>query len=225
VSLGSLSDRTGLNLPIFWRESETDSPAESLSLESAVRLPKDEDVMARLCAGDSGALNFLLDRYARLVLGIAYRILHDRGEAEDVVQDVFFQVYQKASQFDPSKGRVKAWIVQIAFHKTYDRRLHLSRAGFYSDVKVESTCGKLRDKTDLDRDLGAKLNHVQIDKALGNLTDIQRRTLELYFFEGFTVTDVMHELGESRENVRHHLYRGLERLRQSAFVQRLRDRR
>jgi RNA polymerase sigma-70 factor (ECF subfamily) len=223
--LGSLSDRTGLNLPIFWNESGPGSARESVSTDTAVGVPEDEDVMALLRAGDSSALNFLLERYARLVLGIAFRILHDRGEAEEVVQDVFFQVYQKANQFDPNKGKAKAWIVQIAFHKTYDRRLHLTRVGFYRDLKVESICGRLRDRTDLDRELGAKLNHIQIVKALSELTEMQRKTVELYFFEGFTITDVMHRLGESRENVRHHLYRGLERLRQNAFVQRLRDRR
>lgn len=224
MRLGSPSDRTGLNLPIFWDGSDTDS-AKGPCSGVAGRFPSDEDVMTRLRAGDSGALNFLLDRYSRLVLGVANRILHDRGEAEDVVQDVFLQVYRKASQFDPGRGTAKAWIVQIAFHKSYDRRSHLNRVGFYSDVGVESTCDGLRDKTDLERELGAKLNRVQIDKALGELSDMQRKTLELYFFEGLTLVDITHKLGESRDNIRHHLYRGLERLRESIFVRQLRDRR
>jgi RNA polymerase sigma-70 factor (ECF subfamily) len=181
--------------------------------------------MARLCGGDSSALNFLLDRYSGLLLGIANRILHDRGEAEDVVQEVFLQVYRKANQFDSGRGTAKAWIVQIAFHKSYDRRSHLNRTGFYSDVKVELTCGRLRDNTDLDRELGAKFDRVQIDKALSELPEMQRRTLEMYFFEGLTMMDITNRLGESKENIRHHLYRGLERLRESVFVRRLRDRR
>jgi RNA polymerase sigma-70 factor (ECF subfamily) len=224
VRMGSPSDRTGLNLPLFWHGSETDSTKEVSSADGAMRIPDDEEVMARLCAGDSGALNLLLDRYSRLVLAIANRILHDRGEAEDVVQDVFLQVYKKANQFNPGRGTAKAWIVQIAFHKTYDRRSHLIRMGFYNEVEVDATCDWLRDRTDLDRELGSKLNRVQIDKALNELSDRQRRTLELYFFEGLTLTDITHKLAESKENIRHHLYRGMERLRESVFVRRLKDR-
>ncbi len=179
--------------------------------------------MDRICAGDSSALTFLLDRYSRLVLGIANRILHDHGEAEDVVQDVFFQVYQKAHQFDPSRGTAKAWIVQIAFHKTLDRKSYLNRTGFYNGVEVETSCDALRDDTDLDRELGAKLNRVQLEKAFSELSDMQRRTLELYFFEGLALTDITGRLNESKANIRHHFYRGLERLRESVFVRRLRN--
>jgi len=222
--VGSPSDRTGLNLPLFWHRAETDSAREVPSADRAGLVPDDEEVMARLCAGDSAALNFLLDRYSRLVLSIANRILRDRGEAEETVQDVFLQIYKKANQFDPDRGTAKAWIVQIAFHKTYDRRSHLIRMGFYSEVEVDATCERLRDKTDLDRELGSKLNRVQIDKALNELSDRQRRTLELYFFEGLTLADIAQKLAESKENTRHHLYRGMERLRESIFVRRIKDR-
>lgn len=180
--------------------------------------------MTRICAGDSSALRVLLDRYSRLVLGIANRILHDHGEAEEVVQDVFFQVYQKAIQFDPDRGTAKAWIMQIAFHKTFDRKSYLNRTRFYSGVEVGASCDALRDDTDLDRELGAKLNRVQLEKAFEELSDMQRKTLELYFFEGLALTDISNRLNESKANIRHHFYRGLERLRESIFVRRLRDR-
>jgi RNA polymerase sigma-70 factor (ECF subfamily) len=212
-----------LGLPIFWDGPEA-HPLGAASADSlAVRFPRDEQVMDRICAGDSSALTFLLDRYSRLVLGIANRILHDHGEAEDVVQDVFFQVYQKAHQFDPSRGTAKAWIVQIAFHKTLDRKSYLNRTGFYNGVEVETSCDALRDDTDLDRELGAKLNRVQLEKAFSELSDMQRRTLELYFFEGLALTDITGRLNESKANIRHHLYRGLERLRESVFVRRLKN--
>ena len=71
------------------------------------RSPGDEELMVRLQASDSTALGLLFDRYARLVLGIALRVLRDYGEAEDVVQEVFFHVFQKASLFDPLKGSCK----------------------------------------------------------------------------------------------------------------------
>lgn len=221
--MGSPADRTGLGLPIFWHGTEKQSAHESSATAAADRVPKDEDVMACISRGDSGALTILLDRYSRLVLGIAHRILHDHGEAEDVVQDVFFQVYQKARQFDPSRGTAKAWIMQIAFHKMFDRKSYLNRTGFYSGVEVDASCKALRDNTDLDRELGAKLNRAQLERAFNELSDMQRKTLELYFFEGLALGDITDRLGESKANVRHHFYRGLERLRESVFVQRLRQ--
>src|ERR1700746_3820145 len=73
----------------------------------------DEEAMSRLQAKDCDALNLLFDRYAHLVLSIALRILRDYGEAEEIVQDVFFYVYRKSMLFEPSSGSAKAWIAQI----------------------------------------------------------------------------------------------------------------
>jgi len=71
------------------------------------RRPDDDELMGRLRTNDATALDLLFDRYSRLVLGIALRVLRDYGEAEDVVQEVFFHVFQKASLFDPQKGSAK----------------------------------------------------------------------------------------------------------------------
>jgi RNA polymerase sigma-70 factor, ECF subfamily len=179
--------------------------------------------MARLRANDSNALNLLCDRYSRLFLGIALRILHDYGEAEGVVQEAFFHVYQKAKLFDPSKGTAKAWIVQIAFHRALDRKSYLDRRGFYLGTEIASLDDTLLGETDLDREVGAKLNRVQLEKAFEELPEKQRRTLELFYFEGLELREIVEKLNEPLGNVRHHLYRGLERLRKSAFVQSLRE--
>ena len=63
-----------------------------------------------------------LHRYSRLVFGIAFRILNDKSEAEEVVQEVFFGVYRKAPLFDPAKGSAKGWLVQNAFSRARDRQ-------------------------------------------------------------------------------------------------------
>lgn len=189
-----------------------------------VQLPRDEDIIFRIREGDSGALKLLFDRYSRLVLGIANRILHDYGEAEEIAQEVFFQIFQKANLFDASKGAAKAWIVQITFHRALDRKAYLVRRGFHQDFAIESVRYNLSDETELDRELGARLNRAKLEKAFGELSEMQRETLKLFFFEGLEVSEIMDRLNESLGNVRHHLYRGLEHLRKSAFVQKLRDR-
>lgn len=184
--------------------------------------PSDEEVMARVQADDSGALGLLFDRYSRLLFGIALRILEDFGEAEDVVQDTFCSVFQKANLFDPARGTVKTWIVGIAFHRALDRKTYLDRRGFYQTTEIGSLHGVLLGKPDLDREVGASLSMALLVKALEDLPKMQRRTLEMFYFEGLGLREISVRLGEPYGNVRHHFYRGLERLRESAFVKKLR---
>jgi RNA polymerase sigma-70 factor (ECF subfamily) len=209
----------GLVFPIVWGRDR----AHSVSAPEAPVLQclSDVEVMSRLQKHDSDALNCLFDRYSRLVLRIAFRILHDYGEAEEVVQEVFFQVFQKVSLFDSTKGTAKAWIVQIGFHRALDRKSYLDRRGFYFRTDIGGLNDSLPGETDPYRELETKLNRVQLEKAVEELPEMQRRTLELFYFEGFEVREIGDKLHESLGNVRHYLYRGLERLRQSAFVQKL----
>jgi RNA polymerase sigma-70 factor, ECF subfamily len=211
-----------LAFPTIWAKNQARSA--SVPELSVVRCPSDEEVMTRLNVGDSNALHFLFDRYARLTLSIAHRILRDQGEAEELVQEVFFQVFQKANLFDSSKGTARAWIMQITIHRALDRKSYLNRRGFYLGADIGCVHDTLVGNTDLDRELGAKLNRVQLEKAFKDLSEMQRRTLELFFFEGLEIREIIEKLKEPLGNVRHHLYRGLEQLRKSAFVQKLRDR-
>ena len=77
--------------------------------------------------------------------------------------------------------------------------------------------------TDLDREIGSKLNRAQLRKAFKELPDVQRVTLELFYFESLDLREISEKLNEPLGNTRHHFYRGLERLRKSAFVQKLRE--
>src|SRR6516225_6610637 len=81
----------------------------------------DEDVMEQLRQGHPDALPILFDRFYRLVLKVALRILRDKGEAEDVTQDIFLEIFNKADQFDRSRGTAKIWILQYAYHWSLSR--------------------------------------------------------------------------------------------------------
>jgi len=210
-----------LTFPIAWGRDHRRSATAPMAPED--RCPSDEEVMARLQADESNALEFLFDRYSRLVFSIARSIIRDAGEAEDVVQEAFFYVYKKSLLFDGSKGSVKSWILQIAVHRALDRKSHLARRGFYSGTDIASLDEYLLGDTDLDREIGAKLDRVQLERAFEQLPEIQRRTLELFYFEGLELREISERLKEPLGNSRHHFYRGLERLRKSAFVQRLRE--
>jgi RNA polymerase sigma-70 factor (ECF subfamily) len=208
-----------LFFPGVWERKR--ASAVGLSEAFELHLPSDEEVMACLQDKDSNALDVFFRRYSRLVFGIALGIVCDRGEAEDVVQEVFFYLYRKAKVFDASKGTAKSWIVQVAYHRAFDRRAYLNRRGFYSGTEIESLDDTLLGETDLDREIGAKLNREQLEKAFEELPEMQRRTLELFFFAGLDLREISEKLNEPWGNIRHHFYRGLERLRKSAFAREL----
>jgi|SRR5437868_761479 len=208
-----------LTLPIIWgRNREALLPTGA----PGARSPGDEELMAQLQERNSSALDVLFSRYARLVLGIALRILNDYSEAEEIVQEAFFYVYQKAALFDPTKGSAKTWIVQIAYNRALDRKAHLARRGFYAGTDVASLDDTLSGTTDLEKEIGSKLNRDYLQRAFDELTEMQHRTLELFYFGGLELREISEKLNEPLGNVRHHFYRGLERLRRSTFVQRLR---
>jgi RNA polymerase sigma-70 factor, ECF subfamily len=209
-----------VTFPIAWsRSQELSAPA----VEAAGgRSPSDEEVMARLQSNDSAALEILFGRYGRLVLAVARGIVRDRGEAEDVVQEAFFYLYKKSMLFDSSKGSAKNWIIQIALHRALDRKSHLARRGFYAGTDIGALGDTLLGETDLDREIGAKLNRVQLERAFEQLPEMQRLTLELFYFEGLDLREISMKLNQSLGNSRHYFYRGLERLRKSAFAQSLR---
>src|SRR5258707_2244650 len=87
----------------------------------------DEELLLRLEAGDYSAVDPLFDRYATVIFRIGLRTLHDRGEAEDLVQDVFLHLCQKAKGFDALRGSARSWIIPIAYRRAFDRRAYLRR--------------------------------------------------------------------------------------------------
>lgn len=205
-----------LPLSLIW-EQEQDSRFAPNTLPAT-----DEELMLRLRAQDCSALELLFKRYSRLVFGITLRILRNQSECEDVVQDVFFYVYQKSSLFDPAKGSAKGWIVQVAFSRAMDRRGSLARRAYYSSTNIELLGDTLLGPVDVEREVQTSLNRTYLERAFEDLPVVQRRTLEMFYFEGLELREISERLKESLGNVRHHYYRGLERLRRNSFVQSMR---
>ena len=183
----------------------------------------DEEAMLRLRARDKDALTLLFERYSRLVLTIAFRVLRDYGEAEDVMQTLFLHLYQNADEYDPDKGSAKTWITQRGYSRALDRRDFLAYRQIYlgtdTDVQPDTLIGDF----DLERMMGSKLLREQLLKALQELPEKQRVTLRMNFFEGLDLREISERLGDPIAHVRHHYYRGLEKLRRSALIRSLRD--
>jgi RNA polymerase sigma-70 factor (ECF subfamily) len=176
----------------------------------------DDEVMAHLQAGSHDALAVLFDRYHRLVLSIALRIVRDAGEAEDVMQIVFLDVFKAAAQFDPARGSTKVWLLQYAYHRALSRKRYLNVRSFYDQANDDRPPGP----AGWDRaTAGAELEQRDLlQKGLASLAERQRQVIEWASFEGLSMREIADRTGETLVNVRHHYYRGLRKLR--AFVQR-----
>lgn len=181
--------------------------------EQLRKLP-DEKVMAHLAAGHGDAIAVLLDRYSRLVLSIAFKIVRDPAEAEDVAQEVFVAICRTAAQFDPAKGTTKMWIVRTAYRRSLTRRrnLKLRDAHFQGDLDE-----LLNFSANGDSATASKLSSCESQRLarqmLAKLDAAQRRVLELVFFEGLSMREAAEQTGCSLESVRHRYYRGMDKLR------------
>lgn len=174
----------------------------------------DEEIMNQVRQGHPDALLILFDRFYRLVLKVALRILRDPGEAEDLMQDVFFEIFNKADQFDAARGSTKTWILQYAYHRSLNRRQYLALRNFYS--RHETTELEMSESNSLSaswRGLTFQEWRRILEEGLGTLNERQRKILELSCFQGLLLSEIAERSKESLANVRHHYYRGLEGLR------------
>jgi len=172
----------------------------------------DEALMLRLQLGHHDALAVLFDRYHRLVMNIGLRILRDAGEAEDLMQSVFLEIFRSAAQFDAAKGTTKVWLLQFAYHRSFNRRHYLSLRGLY-DTPAESCEAQEPRSLSSHQPFSAMESSHLVQEALSSLHSTQRKILELAFYEGLTMREISAKIGESFDSVRHNYYRGLEKLR------------
>jgi RNA polymerase sigma-70 factor (ECF subfamily) len=177
-----------------------------------LRLLSDETLMMHVKEGHPDALAVLFSRYRRLVLSVGLRILRDTGEAEDLVQSIFLEILQSVARFDAAKGTARSWILQYAYHRSFNRREYLCRRGipnglgsYSADQEIPSGWrGGSFEMFESDR---------LVQEALGYLNEKQREILHLAFYEGLSMREAAERTGESFDSVRHHFYRAIEKLR------------
>jgi len=176
----------------------------------------DEALLYSVVAGDSSKLAFLFRRYARIVHNVGHRILRDAAEADDLVQEVFLYIHKKSALFDSTKSNARSWIFQIAYTQAFLRRRQLKSHGFYASGIADKAAedGSVGNSgADYDHSVEGIFGRNGWRRILESLTDDQRETLRLHFFEDFTFAEIAEKLNQSYANVRNHHYRGLEKLR------------
>jgi RNA polymerase sigma-70 factor (ECF subfamily) len=194
-----------------------------------IQIPEisDETLLEQVRKGAKEPLGILFRRHARTVRNVAYRILRNEAEADDLVQDVFLFIFRKAALFNGSHNTARSWIVQVTYHRAFDRRRRLITRHFYASRELDDAALNVADRRYETLFAEWSLEAVWGRESAARLRELlspsQLSTIELHFFEGYTLEEIADCLGQTLGNVRHHYHRGLEKLRKPAFARKLRS--
>lgn len=172
-----------------------------------------EVLLLAVAGGDTSAFAVLYDRVTPQVLGVALRVLRDRTLAEEVCQEVMVEVWRKADRFDPTRGTASGWIATLGHRRAVDR-VRSEQAARDRDDRVAR-----RDQPaafdHVADEIEVRLDHWQVRRALGELSERQREAIELAYFGGHTYRDVAAVLGIPEGTAKSRLRDGLLQLRQA----------
>ena len=159
-------------------------------------------------AGDQSAMADVYDRYSGVVYGVALRVLANTTAAEDVVQEIFLQLWRNPQSFDAERGRLAPWLAVIARNRAID---HLRKR------PMEDSIDELPISTgvDLESDSGQKLAIEKVRGVLAQLPAEQRKALELAYFEGMTHSEIAGKTGEPLGTIKTRIRTGLLALRKA----------
>jgi len=181
----------------------------------------DEALLSSVCDGNQEALACLFRRHFRVVRAICYRVLRDASEADDLVQDVFLLVHRNCKIFDCSKAPGRFWILQMAYRRAISRRRYLTSRHFYTRVDIDDAAihpiDSLVGVPQIEDSIDGRFGSGSLQKIFETLTENQRQTLRMHFMEGYTLDEIATRLGQSRGNIKHHYFRGLDKLRKVLF--------
>jgi len=171
----------------------------------------DVDILHAIARGDEHALAQLYDRYRLILFGLVMRILNSREEAEDVLQEVFIQVWRRASDFDELRGRPFTWLVTLARSRAIDRLRSLASRERVATASVSDPTEAVSDAAD---DAFRSEQRGVVASALKQLPDEQKITLVLAYFEGLTQSEIATRLGAPLGTVKTRMRSGMIKLRE-----------
>ena len=212
---------TRFDLPLL-DEDTGRSLADSLEATS-LSATSDEILINLIGTGNKDALSLLFGRYARVIRGVALRVLKDYSEADDLLQDIFILIHRLCGTFDSSKTSAQFWILQMTYRRAISRRRYLNSRHFYTQVELDEGAMPAADLRSVhcEGSIDQRLAELDLEKMFGTLSEDQQKTLRLHFIEGYTLDEIAKMLGQTKGNVRHHSFRGLERLRKLIFASKL----
>lgn len=174
----------------------------------------DQELVAAIAGGDSSALEALYDRYASAVFRVAFRILKNHEQAEEVVQEVFWRIWRRSSSFESERGRVAQWLFGITHNLCIDelRRMRARPHQVYEEVDSPL----IRQLADQDSDVPARAWATEqrrvIGEALHTLPVSQRQAVELMYFGGLSHQEIANRLQHPLGTIKTRVRLGLQKL-------------
>jgi RNA polymerase sigma-70 factor, ECF subfamily len=182
------------------------------SVNEQEAMDRDVELLRRIAAGDRLSFAEFYDRHATLMFSIACKILHDAGEAEDVLQETFLQIWQKAGSFDPQLGKAVSWVAILVRNKAIDRIRALQRRSRLAEAAgVEQAVQEAGDTAN--EAIHGREKATLIQSAIGALPAEQRQAIEMAFFSGLTQNEISEKLREPLGTIKARIRRGLLKLR------------
>jgi RNA polymerase sigma-70 factor (ECF subfamily) len=189
---------------------EGDTPAEAEAKER-----EESYLVGRISAGDADAFAQFFDRHSVAVLGLLFRVLGARGEAEEVLQEVFLQVWRQADRYEPDRSTPRGWVLMLARSRALDRlRRREARSRREQEAAAEASFPRTVAPTGTER-LEEVERRERVSSALNLLSPEQRRCIELAFFEGLTHIQIAERLAAPLGTVKSRILLGMNKLRQA----------
>lgn len=195
-------------------------PAEndvsSFASEEQTPAENQVDLLERVARGDQRAFAALYDQVSPRVFGLIRRVLKDEAQSEEVTQEVFLEIWQSATRFDPNKGGAATWILTMAHRRAVDR-VRASQSSRDRDTRIG-----IRDfNPDYDHvaeTIEVRLEHERVQKAMTRLTELQRQAVSLAYYGGYSHSEVAQMLSVPIGTVKTRLRDGMIRLRDELGV-------
>jgi RNA polymerase sigma-70 factor, ECF subfamily len=161
----------------------------SSNTSRAAKAAEDAELLGRVERGDPEAMGLLFDRFSAMVYSVALRVLKDSGQAEDVMQDIFIQLWKKPSAFISGRGSLGAWLVVVARNRAIDALRRRRPSDSVDDVVLASA-------TDLGAEAERNTLMEKVRSCLQQLPAEQRKSVEMAYFEGLSHSEIAEKTGD-----------------------------
>ena len=182
--------------------------------DTAQQLDAEIELLRRVAQGDRRGVEELYDRFSGVLFSTAYRVLNSQEAAEDVLQDVFVQIWEKAPLYDPTRGKPMTWAITLTRNKAIDRLRSAQRRSRLQDelLQESQTAEQFDDRSSFDAASTSDTNKL-VHGAIQKLSKDQREAIELAFFSSLTQLEIAERLKLPLGTIKARIRRGMMRLR------------